>query len=198
LIEISSTRSRTSHARRAALVSAAYDLVAQHGLEGLRTRDIAARAGVNIATLHYYFATKETLLAAVVAHVTQLFRSLHAPLPPSATAFDELRHLLLGQARRRRAESRVDVVMHELMLRSRRDKQVRKAFAALLAGWRAVVEDIVRRCKRERSIRADATPETAAAIITAFIIGANLELGIAPTTFAFGRTARQLLAWLAC
>ena len=194
MIEISTTRTT----RRNELVSAAYDLIARHGLEGLRTRDIAARAGVNIATLHYYFATKQALLAAVVDHVTHVFGSLHAPLPASATPFDELRHLLLGQARRRRAASRVDAVMHELMLRSRRDTPVRKAFAALLAGWRAVVEDIVRRCKRARSIRADADPKTVAAILTAFLIGANLELGIAPRTFAIDRTARQLIAWLAC
>lgn len=40
--------------RRRSLVLAAYQLIAEGGFERLRTRDIAARAGVNIATLHYY------------------------------------------------------------------------------------------------------------------------------------------------
>src|SRR2546430_7157743 len=58
-----SARARTTHAdeRRRSLVLAAYDLIAEKGFEDLRTRDVAARAGVNIATLHYYFASKEDL-----------------------------------------------------------------------------------------------------------------------------------------
>ncbi len=51
-----SARARTTHAdeRRRSLVLAAYDLIAEKGFEDLRTRDVAARAGVNIATLHYW------------------------------------------------------------------------------------------------------------------------------------------------
>ena len=39
--------------RREQLVLAAFHQVAEHGFEGLRTREVAAEAGVNIATLHY-------------------------------------------------------------------------------------------------------------------------------------------------
>ena len=61
--------------RQAELVQAAYSLIAKRGFEGLRTRDIAAQVGVNIATLHYYFPTKEALVRAVVAHAMGRFRS---------------------------------------------------------------------------------------------------------------------------
>src|SRR5215831_143100 len=71
--------SAKADSRRAALVRAAYDLIAAHGLEGLRTRDIAARAGVNVATLHYYFPTKEALIAGVAEHLAQQFISTGAP-----------------------------------------------------------------------------------------------------------------------
>jgi AcrR family transcriptional regulator len=183
--------------RRGELVRAAYDLIADRGLEGLRTRDVAAQVGINIATLHYHFGTKEALLAGVVEHVMQLFKSLHAPLPPGATPLDELRHLLTGQARRRRVESRVDIVMHELMLRSRRDPQVRRAFDSLLQTWRAVVEGIVARCLGEHLIRGDLDPRTVSAVVTSFLIGANVQRGIAPARFAFDAAARGLVTWLA-
>src|SRR4051812_37168261 len=62
--------------RRRELVLAAYKLIAESGLEELRTRDIAAKVGINISTLHYYFETKEELIAAVVDHMTELFRTL--------------------------------------------------------------------------------------------------------------------------
>jgi DNA-binding transcriptional regulator YbjK len=41
--------------RRRSLLQAAFDVIAMSGFEGLRTRAVAERAGVNIATLHYYF-----------------------------------------------------------------------------------------------------------------------------------------------
>ena len=58
----------TAHgeAQRRALVRAAYDLIAEDGLEGLRTRKVADRAKVNVATLHYYFKSKEDLIRGVV------------------------------------------------------------------------------------------------------------------------------------
>jgi len=36
--------------RQEALVQAAYELLAERGFEGLRTRDVAAKVGVNVCT----------------------------------------------------------------------------------------------------------------------------------------------------
>ncbi|MBM7788081.1 TetR/AcrR family transcriptional regulator [Tenggerimyces flavus] len=47
---------------------AGYEVIRQHGLANLRTRDVAARAGITVATLHYYFPTKEALVRAVIEH----------------------------------------------------------------------------------------------------------------------------------
>src|SRR2546430_14650430 len=68
---------RTTHGdeRRRSLVLAAYDLIAEKGFEDLRTRDVAMRAGVNIATLHYYFASKKDLIDGVVDYLLDLFSS---------------------------------------------------------------------------------------------------------------------------
>ena len=47
--------------RRAAIARAARELIVEKGVEGLRTRDIAERVGINIATLHYHVPSKEAL-----------------------------------------------------------------------------------------------------------------------------------------
>src|SRR6266496_4069965 len=83
------TRARDD--RRQALVQAAFDAIAERGFEGLRTRDVAAQVGVNIATLHYYFPTKEALIRGVVELSQQRFRST---LAPSGTSADQLRNHL--------------------------------------------------------------------------------------------------------
>src|SRR6266568_257435 len=67
--------------RRRSLVLAAYHLIAEGGFERLRTRDIAARAGVNIATLHYYFARKEDLIRGVVDHLLYEFSTVPTSSP---------------------------------------------------------------------------------------------------------------------
>lgn len=41
---------------------AAEALVAEHGFEGVSTRDIVARAGANIASVNYYYGSKNRLL----------------------------------------------------------------------------------------------------------------------------------------
>src|SRR5260370_42301093 len=74
-------RTRAAHRdeRRRSLVLAAYQLIAEGGFEQLRTRDVAARAGVNIATLHYYFARKEDLIAGVVEYLLKQFMTAYLP-----------------------------------------------------------------------------------------------------------------------
>ena len=49
------------HDTKAALIDAAGALFAEHGFDGVSTRMIADRAGVNLGGIHYYFGGKEAL-----------------------------------------------------------------------------------------------------------------------------------------
>src|ERR671925_1672568 len=104
--------------RREALVQAAFNRIAERGFEGLRTRDVAAEVGVNIATLHYYFPTKEALIRGVVELSMQRFRST---LTPHGAASTQLRNHLRAVRRLLRDEPKLGIVMAELALRSTRD-----------------------------------------------------------------------------
>ncbi len=53
------------HAPREALLDAAVTLFAERGVAGTASKDIAARAGVTPAMVHYYFRNRELLLDAV-------------------------------------------------------------------------------------------------------------------------------------
>ena len=107
--------------RRAELVRAAYRRVAAGGFEGLRTRDVAAEVGVNVATLHYYFPTKEALIRAVVAYAMSRFAStLSGEGPPR----DQLRSHLRGLRRLLHEEPALPAVMSELAMRANRDPAI--------------------------------------------------------------------------
>jgi len=57
-----------------AILAAAFTVAVTDGLDGLRTRAVADRAGVNIATLHYYFPHKEDLEYALLHWLLARFR----------------------------------------------------------------------------------------------------------------------------
>jgi AcrR family transcriptional regulator len=182
--------------RRRELVLAAYQLIAEQGLENLRTRDIAARVRINISTLHYYFDTKEDLVAAVVDHMTELFRTIRAPLAPGASALEELRHQFTTQIYRRRVEPALEVVVQEMMLRARRDEKVRARLELMLLGWNGYVESVIARGVRDGDFSRHIDPKIAAAVITSYSMGSNLQYGVRPTSFPLEAAYERLVAWL--
>src|SRR5579864_9204628 len=97
--------------RRQALVAAAFARIASDGFEGLRTRDVAADVGVNIATLHYYFPTKEALIRGVIGHAMQRFVDT---LPGDGTPLDQLRGHLHALATLLTHDEQLWAVMGEL------------------------------------------------------------------------------------
>jgi AcrR family transcriptional regulator len=56
--------------RRAQIIAATMRLIAREGVAALSTRKIAREAGVNLATLHYLFGSKDALLLAVLDAAT--------------------------------------------------------------------------------------------------------------------------------
>jgi TetR/AcrR family transcriptional regulator len=74
-------------ASRAAILRAAAEEFAEHGIAGARTEAIAREARVNKALLYYYFRDKETLYGAVLDNAfsglkATVFRVLDSDLPP--------------------------------------------------------------------------------------------------------------------
>lgn len=75
----SSLRNQLRDTARAAILDAAEELIARHGLHGAPLAQIARRAGVAVGTLYNYFADRDAL-------VTSLFESRRATLQPMIRA----------------------------------------------------------------------------------------------------------------
>jgi AcrR family transcriptional regulator len=86
-------RRRDAAATRQSLLMAARVLVAQHGVEGTSTRDVATAAGVNQALVYRYFGSKEKLFAEAVGGGPNLTGEVIADTPLA-----DLPHVLLGHA----------------------------------------------------------------------------------------------------
>ena len=154
--------------RQAALVQAAYELLAERGFEGLRTRDIAAKVGVNIATLHYYFPTKEKLIRGVVGYAMGRFRTT---LQPTGSRGEQLRAHFAGIRRLARTDPELFVVMGELAMRGRRDRAIAAIVGDVDATWVKTLTALLRHAAKEGAISTPARPDELAALIVATLKG---------------------------
>src|SRR3979411_1794288 len=135
--------------RRDELVLAAFKLIAERGFEGLRTRDVAAMVGVNIATLHYYFPTKESLIRGVLEYAMGRFRTT---LAPHGSPSDQLRNHLRAVQKLLAEEPELGSVMGELALRSARDKAIAGIMAEMYEAWHATLRGLLRRAPQQAQL----------------------------------------------
>jgi AcrR family transcriptional regulator len=177
--------------RRQALVLAAFNQIAERGFEGLRTREVATEVGVNIATLHYYFPTKEALIRGVVELSMQRFRST---LAPHGAASTQLRNHLRAVRRLLRDEPKLGIVMAELALRSTRDPGIERILEETNEEWHRTVLGLLRRAAREGHLRPDLASEDVAAIIVSTL--ASMTMPTPGVTARPDQALRQLERWL--
>jgi AcrR family transcriptional regulator len=157
--------------RRQALVAAAFRRVAEAGFEGLRTRDVAAEAGVNVATLHYYFPTKESLIRGVVGHAMLRFSRA---IPEEGSASEQLRRHLTFLRRLLKEDTQLFAVMGELALRAARDPVIAAILRDTDEPWHRTVAALLRQGVEAGCLPADLDPQDAAAVIIAAIKGVSL------------------------
>jgi TetR/AcrR family transcriptional regulator, regulator of cefoperazone and chloramphenicol sensitivity len=161
--------------RRDSLVRAAFACLAADGFEGLRTRSVADRAGVNIATLHYYFPTKEALIGGVADYLASQFITLHAP-PVAATgraALDRLHQEFADAHFYTTERPELFAVLFELQQRGRRDPAIRQIIEPLFGHWQYGIERFLAGGREDGVFRSDLDPASAAALFVAALTGAS-------------------------
>jgi AcrR family transcriptional regulator len=157
--------------RRRDLVAAAYRRIASDGFEGLRTRDVAADVGVNVATLHYYFPTKEALIRGVIGQAMQRFRET---IPDDGSPAERLRGHLRALAGLLKADRQLWAVLGELVLRAPRDTDLGRTFRQTDEYWHRTLRDLISAAVAQGAIRPAFEPDDAAALIIVAIKGLGL------------------------
>ena len=99
------TRAAADTATR--ILEAAVEVFAENGFKGATTRGIAARAGVNIASIHYHFRDKKGVyLAAFSSHADALLKEI-----PMLEISGK------GISPKRRLEAIIDSILRRILLR---------------------------------------------------------------------------------
>src|SRR6184192_1324305 len=188
---MSARTSAISEKRRRELVQAAYRQIAEGGFEGLRTREVAAEVVVNIATLHYYFPTKESLIRAVLDHAMGRFRTT---LAPHGSPADQLRNYLRATRKLMLDEPELGAVMAELALRSIRDDSIGSILNEMYEVWHVTLRGLLRRGVKEGKLRPEADSDAVAALIIATLTA--MTLPVMSDARRGDQALRQLERWL--
>ncbi|MCP2298620.1 transcriptional regulator, TetR family [Nocardia amikacinitolerans] len=127
--------------RRAELVAAAVRVIAAHGVDGATTRRIAEEANAPLATLHYCFATKEALFAAVFEHVAAQYREVLTRSDVHGDVATTARALLRGVMEWYRENPDVGAAIIELISWGQRqeDKQAEVVYNEAFATMRTIL-----------------------------------------------------------
>ena len=184
--------------RRRSLVQAAYQLIAEGGFERLRTRDVAARTGVNIATLHYYFPHKEDLIRSMVEYLLQQFMTAYLPGSPfeMKTPLEQIRGELAEMQYLLQEKPDMFIVLDELVLRSLHDPAIRQMITWLDEGWHAYLEKVIRDGIEQKLFRADLDPGSAATWLILLTKGTTLHYMTNPGAIDFDRIRADVERWL--
>jgi len=173
--------------RRQELVLAAFNQIAARGFEGLRTREVAAEVGLNIATLHYYFPSKEALIRGVVDEAMRRFRST---LEPHGSLADQLRTHLRAVRQLLRTDPKLRAVMGELALRSARDQSIARIMRETNDAWHKTLRGLLRRSAKEGHLRPELDSDDVAALIVAALT--SMTLPTVSSAARIDQTFRQL------
>jgi AcrR family transcriptional regulator len=152
------------------------ELAAERGWDAVTTRQIAERAGVNQALIHYHFGSKEGLLHA--AFDLALRGMFAAPMEALLTAPS----FAAGAAELVRALQAMDasnpeaLFSMEALSRAARDETVRRSMAALLAEFRTSVAERLRSAQQAGELRPELDPEGTATALAALFDGLGLHL----------------------
>ena len=179
--------------RREQISQAAFASIAERGFEGLRMRDVAQRAGVNIATVHYYYASKEQLIRAAYGELQARFR---ATTPPDGTAAERLRGHLRGVRDLLLDDSDLRGVLAEIALRARRDEELEAAVRQAEDGWFAEVRGLLQAGLDDGSWAVAVDPDATAALVLSLCKGAGLPVLGTSRPDALRAGFDQVLSWL--
>ena len=159
--------------RRLHLLQTAFDVIAEVGFEGLRTRAVATRAGVNIATLHYYFPSKQDLVEGLAQLIGAKFVTIHGrkPAPSGFPALDRLRQEFSDGRHYFKHESNMLLVMQEFDMRGKRDREVQKVVDQMKFHWRQGLEQMVVEGVEDGTFRADLDAKAMLAMLMSIFWG---------------------------
>jgi AcrR family transcriptional regulator len=159
------------------IVEAMRSSVARRGVAGSTFDHVAREARVSRGLLHYYFGTKERLLAEVVRHDCDVrMIALDAQLADARDADGVIDALVDSLRRFVKEDPEFITVVFELFTLSRRNEEIAAEFAELLRRIREHVAGLLARKQDEGALHLRAEPGAVADVLFSLADGFSMRM----------------------
>ena len=160
-------------ATRERIVAAAADLMFLRGVAGTSTDDVQRAAGVSASQLYHYFADKRALVAAVIAHQTEVVVGPQEPLLAQADVLGALRTVrdyAVGMQTERGGAGGCPLATLAVEL-VETDADARADLRSAFDRWAAAIAGGLRAMRDRGELPADADPDRLALAVLAALQG---------------------------
>jgi TetR/AcrR family transcriptional regulator, regulator of biofilm formation and stress response len=156
---------------RKRIVHATVELMAEHGIDRVRTRAVGERAGVNPALVHYHFGSMSALLleAAEDALIRELGPSVD--LLTSAPTIQEGITAALDWIEAEGQRTPGSTILAEAMVKATRDPAFRRWTRQASRRWRTAILERLRRALADGEIEATLDLDATAVLLAAALDG---------------------------
>jgi AcrR family transcriptional regulator len=163
---------------RARLLEAATDLFAQHGIDGVSVDAVAAAAGRTSGAVYDHFGSKHGLLLALLDDWSgALVAVITAQFEMSENISDRLGAVWENVCANPTEDvRRLFMLEHELWLRAARDRRLASALRSRTRESNDRVARGLASWQSEGRVELTTTPEAAAALLKAVVIGLHMQL----------------------
>ena len=163
--------------QRVKFAEAAMSLIAQHGLEGVTMRGVAAEAGLSYGSLFHYFSSKDELLMFAVHHSNELQSERIKSYTSKYSGLKALEHMLCDDAIITESTRDDWVVWLTFMHQAALQESFATAYAEAISGWRARIAGLLKDAKQAGEVQQDLDVDFEAIAIWAFSAGIG-QLGL--------------------
>jgi len=186
--------------KAARIVDAMRASVAVRGVAASTFDHVAREARVSRGLLHYYFGTKERLLAEVVRRDCELrMDAIDAQLAGAGSADDVIDGLVASLKEMVADDPAFITLVFELFTLSRRNAEIAAEFAELLRRTRSHVADLLHAKQEEGVLRLHAPPDAVADVLFSMADGVAMRMlterdrDFGPAVSAGGLALRALI-----
>jgi AcrR family transcriptional regulator len=179
------------------LVAAALESVADRGLAGATSRDIAGRAGTNLQAITYHFGSKDELVAQALLQsfrswiqpAVEVLRSEQEPIPRMVGAVQALQDAF-------ERSGPVRAAYLEALVQAGRNETLRAGVQETLAEVRSLLTDQIEALRAARFLPVWVEPGAMATLLLATADGLALHAALDPDSVDHHRVSAQAMQML--
>lgn len=187
-------RTRKAGRQKPEILDAVVRVITERGMEGTRFVDVSEATGVPIASLQYYFGSREDLLIAAFRHGSSAnVAHIRDGLEPISDPTERILYMIDAHLDMYDPESDRSVLLSEEFYRiALRDPDLQLDMLDEYSGWRSMIADAIRTGVDAGQFAPETDPDRAAVCLYAFMEGIAQPMAMGDPALP-REAARQLI-----